>query len=121
MIKKSIASILIILISINSIGCMSYHKIRIDDQNKIEEADEVRLTTVNNKKYQLRNVKIEGSKIFGDQWVNNEKIMREFSAKQILYIEVEKVDIIWLVLGAAGLVFIFGFNDTLLAGDWHSD
>ena len=111
MIKKSIASILIILIFINGIGCMSYHAIKIDDQNKIEEADEVKLTTVNKIEYHLRNVKIEGSKIFGDQWVNNEKIMREFSAKQILYIEVMQVNIIWVVLGSAGLLALFAIND----------
>ena len=116
MIKKSIASILIILIFINGIGCMSYHAIKIDDQNKIEEADEVKLTTVNKIEYHLRNVKIEGSKIFGNEWVETNskrlmKIRREFSAKQILYIEVMQVNIIWVVLGSAGLLALFAIND----------
>jgi hypothetical protein len=117
MIKKCIASIFIILIIINSIGCMSYYKITTDDKNRIEKADKIRLTTVDKKVYQLRNVKIEGSKIFGNQWVENKnlkfmKIRREFSAEQILYIEIEQVDIIWVVLGSAVILSLFALSNT---------
>ena len=74
MIKRSIVIILVILIFINSMGCMSYHAIRIEDKNEIEKAKEIKLTTLDDKEYHLRNVKIEGSRISGDQLVEN-KIM----------------------------------------------
>ena len=60
MIKKCIASILIILIFINSIGC-SYNAVRKDDINSIEEAGKIKLTTVDNKEYILKNVTVTDS------------------------------------------------------------
>ena len=95
MIKRSIASILIILIFINSIGCMSYEQIRTDDKNEIEKANMIRLTTVNNKKYFLKNITATDSTISGNQWVQN-KIMKrriEFSFDQISKIEAEEFHI----------------------------
>jgi hypothetical protein len=117
-IKKSIASILIVLIFINSVGCMSYNQLGINDKNKIEEAEEIILTTVDNKKYILTNVVVQDSVLSGDQWVENNmrKISREFSAEQILSIEAEEVDadsVIWLVIGTVGLLALFGLNNAL--------
>ena len=118
MIKKSIAYILIFLIFINSIGCTSYKQIRMDDKEKIEKAREIRLTTVTNKEYILRNFIMTDSTISFNQWVQNKYSWRriEIPTDQILYIEVEEVDadsIIWLVLGTVGLLALYGLNNTL--------
>jgi len=92
MIKKSIASILILLIFINSIGCFSYKPIGIDDKNEIERAREIRLTTVDNKEYILQNFTVTDSTISGNQRVENYVSERkiEFQVDQISKIEVEK-------------------------------
>ena len=91
MIKKCIASILIILIFINSIGCVSYKSAGIDDKNEIEEAKEIRLTTVDNKEYHLTNITVTDSTISGNQWLENKTMEGriEFPTEQILKIEVE--------------------------------
>ena len=117
MIKKSIASILIILIFINSIGCVSYKPIGIVDKNEIEEAREIRLTTVDNKEYILTNVLVEDSVLSGNQWVQNKIMERriEFSAAQILYIEVEEFhtgSTIWLIIGISILTYVSWYLNT---------
>ena len=91
MIKKCIASILIILIFINSIGCSSYNAVRKDDINLIEEGGKIRLTMVDNKEYILKNVMVEDSIISGNQWVPNIYLEKrsEFSVDQVSKIEVE--------------------------------
>ena len=87
------ASILILLIFINSIGCASYIPAGINDKNEIEEAREIRLTTVDNKEYHLVNVMVEGSVISGNQWLENKIMERriKFPVDQIAKIEVEKL------------------------------
>jgi len=100
---------------------MSYNQLGINDKNEIEEAEEIILTTVDNKKYTLTNVIVQDSVLSGDQWVENKmrKISRDFPVEDILYIEVEEVDsksIVWLVLGTVGLLALYGLNNTL-AGD----
>jgi len=92
MIKKSIASILIILIFINSIGCVSYIPAGIGDKSEIEEARVIRLTTVDNKEYVLTKVTVTDSVLSGNQWVQNKIMERkiEFPVDQISKIEVEE-------------------------------
>ena len=65
MIKKSIASILIILILINSIGCYSYNQIKKEDTEKLKEDNEVKITTIDEKVYILHDVQIIGSILKG--------------------------------------------------------
>ena len=65
MIKKSIASVLIILILINSIGCYSYSQIKKEDTEKLWADDEVKITTIDEKVYILTDVEIQGSILRG--------------------------------------------------------
>ncbi len=65
MIKKSIASILIILILINGMGCYFYNQIKKEDTKRIEESDKVKITTLDEKVYVLTDVTIEGSEVKG--------------------------------------------------------
>ena len=111
MIKKSISGILIILILINSTGCASYKQIETDDKNEIEKSREIRLTTVDNKEYQLVNVMVEDSTISGNQWIQNKITERriKFSFDQIAKIEVEEFHLSTggaIVLGISVLIFI---------------
>jgi hypothetical protein len=89
MIKKCIASNLIILFFINSLRCTSYNQIGIDDKNEIEEAREIRLTTVDNKDYILTNIRVQDSIISGNQWVQNKYMERrsEFETDQIVNLQ----------------------------------
>jgi len=118
MIKKTIASILILIIFINSIGCMvSYKQIGINKYDEIEEAREIRLTTVDNKEYILRNVRIEGSIISGNQWVQNEISERriKFSVDQISKIEAEEFHL------STGFWIGFGIIVLLIPKIWDKD
>ena len=65
MIKKSIVSILTILILIHSIGCYSYSQFKKEDIIEIENKDKVRITTIDEKVYHLKEVEIEGSILKG--------------------------------------------------------
>jgi hypothetical protein len=65
MIRKGIASILIILILINSIGCYSYSQIKKEDTEKIEEYGEAKITTIDDKVYILTDVEIQESILKG--------------------------------------------------------
>ena len=60
MIKKSIASILILLIFINSIGCHTYNQIKKEDTEKLDRNDKVKITTLDGKEYILTDVEIQG-------------------------------------------------------------
>ena len=104
MFKKAIASILIILIFINSIGCVSYKSAGIDDKNEIEKAGEIKLTTVDNKEYILKNVTVTDSTISGNRRVENYVSERkiEFQVDQISKIEFEKVE------GGTGFLLLVG-------------
>ena len=101
MIKKSIASILIVLIFINSIGCTSYRDIKKEDKNEIEKAMVVKVTTVDDKEYILTNVTVIDSVISGNRCLENKIMERriEFPVDQIAKIEVEKK-----VKGSIGLL-----------------
>jgi hypothetical protein len=128
MIKKSIASILIILIFINSIGCTSYNAVKKDDINSIEEAGKIKLTTVDNKEYILKNVTVTDSTISGNQLVQNYVSERkiEFQVDQIAKIEVEEYNdaktallIILTPLAIYGIVKLIDYlNSPELLGDY---
>ena len=113
MIKKSIASILVILIFINSIGCVSYKSAGIDDKNEIEKAGEIKLTTADNKEYILQNVTVTDSTISGNQRVQNYVSERkiEFQVDQISKIEVENVE------GGTGFLLLIGIP-VIIYGIW---
>ena len=65
MFKKTIASILTVLILINSIGCYTYSQIKKEDTIKLESNDKVKITTLDGKEYYLTNVEIEESILRG--------------------------------------------------------
>ena len=71
MIKKCIASILIILILINSIGCYSYNQIKKEDTEKLGKDDKVKITTLDNNVYYLHNVEIQGSVLKGLKYIKS--------------------------------------------------
>ncbi len=120
MIKKSIASILIILILINSIGCYSYSQINKEDAEKIEIADEVKITTLNEKVYILSDVTIDGLEVRGVVVLSHSEWLREIqdgeiviSVKEIKKIEVDKYNPVLsslaLLLGVGVLVVVVVF------------
>ena len=97
MIKKSIVSILIILILINSIGCYSYNQINKEDTEKNKKYDKVKITILDNKVYYLRDVEIQGSVLKGFKrykpsygQMKVEEVV--ISIKEIKKIEVETFD-----------------------------
>lgn len=60
MIKKSIASILVLLIIINSIGCYSKAYLPKKELDKLSEGDNIIVTTKDRKAYDIRVVRIIG-------------------------------------------------------------
>jgi len=128
MIKKSIASILIFLILINSIGCYSYNQIMKEDTKKIEENDKVRITTLDEKVFVLTDVTIEGSEVTGfvvpTQWKLGRDIHVEvivISFKEIKNIEIKEHNTGLTVLT---VVLVLGVTIAVLAiamvnADWE--
>ena len=97
MIKKSIASLLIILILINSIGCYSYSQINTESAVIFKEDDKVKITTLDEKIYILYNVKIGESEIKGVTYLTHSEKLGDIRGKEVVIpteqikrIEVEK-------------------------------
>ena len=65
MAKKGKASILILVLLINGVGCHSYIQINREDTEKIVEGDKVKITTIDENVYILTNVTIEKSRVKG--------------------------------------------------------
>ncbi len=95
MMKKSIASVLVLLILINSIGCYSYSQIKKEDAEKIEKDDEVKITTIYEKVYYLHDVQIKGSKLKGLYYTSssNPRYRREVEEVVIPTDQIKKIEI----------------------------
>jgi hypothetical protein len=65
MIKKSIAGVLAILLLINNQGCYSYNHIEKDNAEKLEQYDQVKINTFDEKIYILHDVVIQESMLKG--------------------------------------------------------
>ena len=108
MIKKSIASILIILISINSIGCYSHNQIRKWDSEKLKEADEVKITTNDEKIYILTDVTIEGLEVKGLVVPTHSEWLRDIQGKEIVISikEIKKIEVETFDTGSTKVVIV---------------
>lgn len=126
MIKKSIASILIILILINSIGCYSYSQIKKEDSEELEVDDEVKITTLDEVVYILVDVEIQGSILKGhrleyiywrDYGFDLEEVL--IPTEQIKKIEIDKFDpvqtvfliVLIIAIPVAAMALAFGSAD----------
>ena len=99
MIKKSIASILVLLIIINSIGCYSKAYLPKKELDKLSEGDNIIVTTKDRKAYDIRVVRIIGSDIHGIEYrPGRPQIV--IKSEEISTIETKKLD--------AGKTIIFG-------------
>jgi hypothetical protein len=116
MIKKSIASVLILLILINSVGCYSYSQIKKGDIFEFDEKDEVKITTLDEKIYHLIGVQIQGNIMRGiDKRIDiyPRKVV-EIPLEKIAKMEVEKSHVL-LILGiviVAWIVLYLNFGST---------
>ena len=107
MIKKSISSILILLVLVNSVGCYSYSQINKEDILEFDEKDEVKITTLDEKIYHLVGVQIQGNIMRGiDKRIDiyPRKVV-EIPLEKIAKMEVEKSHVL-LVLGIVIVAFI---------------
>ena len=95
MIKKSIASILIVLILINSIGCYSYSQINMEDTEKIVEGNKVKITTIEEKVYILTDVMIDSSHIRGMASLSQSELLAGEQKKEIAipFEEIKEIEI----------------------------
>ena len=127
MIRKGIASILIILILINSIGCYSYNQIKKENTGEFEKDDEVKITTLDEKVYYLHDVEIQGSilKGYGYKYIywgyRNKREEVVIPTDQIKKIEVDKFN---PAITALTVVLIIGIPIAALAialanADYH--
>jgi hypothetical protein len=113
-IKKSIASILIILILINIVGCYPYNSITTYDTERIEKGEKFRVTTSDGTVYYLTDVEVQKSIVRGKEKVIKDHIrypdrIVEIRFEDIKSIEVEEIDVvtpILIVLGVSGIVVI---------------
>ena len=114
MIKKSIASILIILILINSIGCYSYSQINKESAVIFKEDDTVKIMTIDEKVYELIDVKIDGSEVKGVVVSTHSEWLRDNQSKEvtILFEDIKKIEVpqfnvgltLGLIIPCAGIV-----------------
>ena len=127
MMKKSIASVLVLLILINSIGCYSYSQIKKEDAEKIEEGDEVKITTIYEKVYYLHDVEIQGSilKGYGYKYISwgyqNKREEIVIPTQQIKKIEVDKFNPAITVLTVVLIIGIpiAAFAIAMANADYH--
>ena len=110
MIKKGIASILIILILINIVGCYSYNSIITYDTVRIEKGEKFRVTTSDGTVYYLTDVEVTKSIIKGKEKVIKDHIrypdrIVEIRFEDIKSIEVEEIDVVTPILIVLGVVF----------------
>jgi hypothetical protein len=117
MIKKHIASILIILILINSIGCYSYNQIKIGNTKEFEKDDNVKITTLKEKVYNLHHVQIEGSELKGLSFNQFEGDV-VIPTNQIKKIEVHEFS---FALTSVGVILIIGLPLVAFALAWQYD
>jgi len=111
MIKKCIAGVLITLIFNHSMGCaFAYHPKQLDDKKTIEDARRIKLTTVENKEYILRDVIVRDDKITGYVWLSDDysKTRGEFLKTNIAKIEVEEIKTGSTVLIIGGISVLIG-------------
>jgi len=108
MIKKSIASILIILILINSIGCYSYNQIKKEDTEKLWADDEVKITTIDEKVYILTDVTIEESEVKGLVVPTHSEWLRDIQGKEIVISikEIKKIEVEKFETGSIKIVIV---------------
>ncbi len=123
MIRKSIASILIIIILINVVGCSSYQQVLLEtdadqeivlmpDEETLRKSEKVIITTLDDKTHELTNVKIQGLIFKGAEWISASKFQEVvISAEEIKKIEVMGYDggltflAIIIIVGAPILIF----------------
>jgi hypothetical protein len=111
MIKKSIASILIILILINIVGCYPYSSITMYDTERIEKGEKFRVTTSDGTVYYLTDVEVQESIVRGKEKVIKDHIrypdrIVEIRFEDIKSIEVEEIDVVTPILIVLGVGFI---------------
>ena len=104
MIRKSIASILIVLILINGIGCYSFQDVKVEDAETNKKYTSVKLTTLDDKVYYLIEVEVRGTIIKGIDSNNYQRGIIEFRAEDIKKIEVIKYDAGLTLLTLVGVV-----------------
>ena len=111
MIKKSIASILIILVLINIVGCYPYNSITTYDTERIEKGEKFRVTTSDGTVYYLTDVEVQESIVRGKEKVIKDHIrypdrIVEIRFEDIKSIEVEEIDVVTPILIVLGVGFI---------------
>ena len=92
MIKKNKASILIILILINSIGCYSRVHLSNEDIQEISGGDKITITTNDMKIYLVTVEKIIGTDIHGIQYTGDQGSKIVIKGEDIASIDMKKLD-----------------------------
>jgi hypothetical protein len=110
MIKKSIASVLVLLILINSVGCYSYSQIKKEDAEKlwIWPDDRVKISTIDEKIYILTDVTIKGSEVKGLVVRNHSEWLRDIQGKEIVisFKEIKKIEVETFETGSTKVVIV---------------
>ena len=106
MIKKSIASFLIALLIVNSIGCFPYKEVRTDEKDKIEKGGNVKIIKMDNKRHLFTNVVFQDSILVGTERIDNWEKQVKVPVKDIKTIEVQKFEPASLLL----LIIPLGFG-----------
>ncbi len=114
MIKKSIVSIIIVLILNIQSGCFSYQEIKLEDEETVKLAGKVKITTLDNKEYFLFDVEIQGSTVKGKEKTHTNQT-REIilSAEEIKKIEDEEFQLgltILVIVAIPVLIFAIGLS-----------
>ena len=106
MIKKSIASILIALIFVNSMGCFPSHQVKPEEKDAIEKRGNVKITTTDDQIYYLTDVVVQDSILVGTEKVDEyQNIKRKLSVSEIKTIEVKEFN---LALTLVSVIFVGG-------------
>ena len=116
MIRKTIASTLIILILINIISCASYKEIQKNNTQEIKATDEIKITTFDGNVYYITDIEVQESVIRGKgRIVKNHTVylgnIVEVCFEDIKKLEVKEIDLatpIYIVLGVSGTILIVG-------------
>ena len=104
MIKKSIASILIILMLLNSVACYSLRDVNVEDTDTIKKYESAKLTTLDDKVYYLIDVEVQETKINGVDSKNTQKGIIQFRKEDIKHFEVNSIDLGFTLLTIVGVV-----------------
>ena len=110
MIKKSIISVLIILIFIQSFGCYTYSQIEKENTKEIEVVDEFKITILEGTVYYLTDVEFQEFIVRGKEMVIKENLrypdrIVEIRFEDIKSIEIDEFDGVKTLVVVMGIIF----------------